>query len=754
MEEQEMSSKHKMQFKSASNSNMHTMGTVQIKLQIQGQQFQDVFYVFPTLSQDIILGRPFLHKFQAKIDLQEETMTLDRSFDVCAISYHTLKPGESILIAGEVRQCTLPSGRNGHIDFIQRVTGLYTHPCVVTNCDNRVPVVMSNASQREIRVSKGFKLGSYTPMQPGEDRSDITQQEINNIHMNSNQSDEDGPQDIKSKLNIDLSHCSPEDKTALEQMLWEHKQAFSQKGSIGYNDWLPMRIDLKPGTIPFARQPYRLPPDIKQELEKQIETLLQQGIIVEESSDWASPVLAVRKQPPRARKFMRDKSKKPEIRLVVDYRYLNAHTIPVQTHIPNCLDILDEIAQVKPRYFSSLDANSGFWQQALEPDSRKYTGFLFNKKSYTWARVAQGFVNSPRYFSRLIHKILEDIDERQQIHLYIDDCLLCSKTKEDHLRLLRKVLQAFIKANISLSGKKCEFMKTNITFLGYQLSEQGISVSEKHKVAMSKWPVPKNVRDLKSFVGCCNFFKRLIPNQGEVMAKLTKLTRKETPFVWKEDQQQAFDYLTNLLSEPPILRFPDFNKKFHVYTDASTAGIAGVLCQGDDVGNMCPVSYTGRATSQTERNWTVTDLEALAVFYCCSEWEVYLSSNTWTLYTDHKALLHIFKGNTKLTPKLSRYCMFLSQFDYEIEHIQRIKNMGADGLSRRAYDKQYTTTDDKMEDFPMTTAIQAITRAQARKIKERKQEEEDQIVDISDSEDDTLDYRNDQETGSNSDNEK
>ena len=112
MEEQEMSSKDKMQFKSASNSNMHTMGTVQIKIQIQGQQFQDVFYVFPTLSQDIILGRPFLHKFQAKIDLQEETMTLDRSFDVCAISYHTLKPGESILIAGEVRQCTLPSGLN------------------------------------------------------------------------------------------------------------------------------------------------------------------------------------------------------------------------------------------------------------------------------------------------------------------------------------------------------------------------------------------------------------------------------------------------------------------------------------------------------------------------------------------------------------------------------------------------------------------------------------------------------------------
>ena len=190
MGEQEMSSKDKMQFTSASNSNMHTMGTVQIKLQIQGQ-FQDVFYVFPTLSQDIILGRPFLHKFQAKIDLQEETMTLDRSFDVCAISYHTLKPGESILIAREVRQCTLPSGLNGHIDFIQRVTGLYIHPCVVTNCDNRVPVVMSNASQREIRVSKGFKLGSYTPMQPGEDRSDITQQEINNIHMNSNQSDED-----------------------------------------------------------------------------------------------------------------------------------------------------------------------------------------------------------------------------------------------------------------------------------------------------------------------------------------------------------------------------------------------------------------------------------------------------------------------------------------------------------------------------------------------------------------------------------
>lgn len=722
---------------------MHTMGSITLTVGIQGRRYQDLFHVFSSLSQEVILGRPFLQKYQAKIDFQKEEIMLDKGLDVHSVSLHNLKPGESVLVAGEITETTLPNGLNGYIGSIQRPNGLQTQPCVATNCYNKVPIVIRNTSNEVLQIPKGYKIGSFKPMKADEDKDDepsnkmdTTIHEIQAII----EKDKDKRNDnIKSTLNIDLSHCTTDDKAELETLLWEHKQAFSQDGSIGFNDWLPMEIKVVPGTIPFARQPYRLPPDVKLELERQIQKLLQQGIIIEESSDWASPVLAVRKQAPRARRFMRDKTKKPEIRLVVDYRYLNACTIPVQSHIPNTLDILDEIAQTKPKYFTSLDANSGFWQQALDPDSRKYTGFLFNKKSYTWTRVAQGFINSPRYFSRLIHKILEDVGDSRNIHVYIDDCLICSSTKQEHIQLLQKVLQAFIKANISLSGKKCEIMKTSITFLGYQLSEKGISVSDKHKTAMSQWPIPKTVRDLKSFVGCCNFFKRLIPNRGEVMAKLTKLTRKGTKFNWTEEQQQAFDYLKDLLSEPPVLKFPDFSKQFHVYTDASTSGIAGVLCQEGPNGQMCPVAYTGRATNETEKNWNITELEALAVFYCCSEWEVYLSSKTWTLYTDHSALLHIFKGNTKLTPKLSRYSMFLSQFDYNIEHIRGVRNIVADGLSRRAYDKDHTTTDDKMEEFPMTPSIQAITRAQSRKLAENKTT--NQVFTDTESEDENQDYR-------------
>ena len=269
-------------------------------------------------------------------------------------------------------------------------------------------------------------------------------------------------------------------------------------------------------------------------------------------------------------------------------------------------------------------------------------------------------------------------------------------------------------------------MQEKVSFLGYELNRHGITPSQKHIEALRTWPTPKTSREVRSFIGCVNFFRNWIPERGKLMKPLTELTRKDCPFKWEERQQRSFDKIKSVLTSHPTLRHPDFTKQFTLFTDASHSAIGAVLCQTDKDGYYA-VSYLGRATTPQESRYSVTDLEALAIVFAVKEWEVYLTSRPFVIKTDHKALTHIFQGNGRLTPKLARYAMYLNQFQFEISHIKGTENEIADALSRRLYDFSQTATDEKLNDFPSDMgigelftdtreAISVITRSQTRKL--------------------------------------
>jgi hypothetical protein len=725
-------------------------GTMIVTDTIDRRAYSDKFYVFKSLSQNVILGRPFLHHNQVVLDFSDKHRLTDVGFNLTCVQTEDIIPGESKLIRGKSAN-SINTGLHGWIGQHERRDGLLIHEITATAYHDEVPVLITNTTDRTIKLRSGKKIAAFTPLsseqlslnihqtEPSQqthvthDHSRLTkdircveattqsqQLRANHDHspkmndIKSTQREHDEKVDhLLTEYNIDLKQCDPDIKRELVDVLTDNQRAFTDSsGRLGFCDWVPQEIHLKPHVTPFARQPYRLDPQTRDEIQKQIDKLLDNGVIRRQYSQWASPVIAIKKQAPKARKHMRDQNTKPEIRICVDYRYLNSNTIPVQAHIPNCRELFDDIARNKPKIYSTLDLQSGFHQQSLSEESKSLTGFIFNKSSYCYNSSPQGLNGSPYFFQRLMNRVLEEIpeDNRKFVSCYIDDLLLCSPTKEHHIRLLDDVLKAFTKANLTLCGKKCEFMKEKVTFLGHEVSAEGLTIPDKHAVAMATWPQPTSPRTLRAFLGCAQYFRFWLPDRGRLLQPLTRLTRKDAKFQWGENEKQAFEAIKQQLSSKPILRHPDFDLPFTIFSDASKDGIGACLCQRvDDHAPYYPVAFMGRATSPVEQRYSTTDLEALALTSAVSEWQHYLSGRQFTIYTDHKALTYIFQGSAKLSPKLARYAMFLSEFKFRIIHLKGTKNLIADALSRRMYTQSQPDHGDILPDYPTDQSAQIAT---------------------------------------------
>ena len=197
---------------------------------------------------------------------------------------------------------------------------------------------------------------------------------------------------------------------------------------------------------------------------------------------------------------------------------------------------------------------------------------------------------------------------------------------------------------------------------------------------MRDFPVPKCSKDIRVFIGLAQYYRRFVKDFSKIAAPLTRLLGKNIPFQWTDDCQLAFDTLKAALISPPILAFPDFDKPFYISCDASNFGLGYILGQKDNHGREHVIAYSGRSLSQTERKYTVTEKELLALISAIKEFRHYLMQ-PFVVYTDHIALKWL-KTNSDLTGRLSRWALFLQQFDFQIVHKQGAAHQNADCLSR------------------------------------------------------------------------
>ncbi|GJX88021.1 RNA-directed DNA polymerase [Tanacetum coccineum] len=419
-------------------------------------------------------------------------------------------------------------------------------------------------------------------------------------------------------------------------------------------------IDFIPGASIPNKPAYRMNPKEFAELHRQVTELLEKGLIRESMSPCAVPALLVPKP-------------NGTFRMCIDSRAVNKITIKYRFPIPRFDDLLDQLhgAQI----FSKIDLRSGYHQIRMRPGDEWKTAFKTRDGLYEWMVMPFGLSNAPSTFMRLMNHIFKAFIGRFMV-VYFDDILVFSNSLDDHLRHLRDVFSILRTQKLYANANKCHFLRQEVNFLGYLVSGTGIRMDTSKIDAITTWPTPTSLHDVRSFHGLASFYRRFIRDFSTIVAPMTDCL-KSSKFVWSPASQAAFDKLKTAVTEAPVLALPNFNHVFQVECDASGRGIGGVLSQLNR-----PIAFFSEKFNETRRRYTTYDKEFYAIVRSLDYWRHYLLPNEFILYSDHQALKFI-QGQAKLNPRHAKWVETLQDFTFVIRHKAGTANTVADALSRR-----------------------------------------------------------------------
>jgi hypothetical protein len=393
--------------------------------------------------------------------------------------------------------------------------------------------------------------------------------------------------------------------------------------------------------------------------------MLEQRVIEPSESPWVSPIVLVQK---------RDGG----VRFCVDYRKLNQVTKLDEFPLPRIDDTLDLLTG--SRHFSTLDLASGYWQVEMEPSSKEKTAFTTYSGLYQFRKMPFGLVNAPATFQRLMEVVVAGLAHSVCV-VYLDDILVVGKTVSEHNSNLTQVLQRLRSAGLRLQPKKYHFALERVEYLGHVVSADSVSTNPKKRMAVEEYPVPHDLKTLRSFLGLASYNRKFVPDFAKVAGPLHALTKKEVPFLWTPKCQSAFVELKRLLTHSPVLSFPDFAEPFILETDASGACLGAVLAQKQEYGTVRPIAYASRSLQPHEKNYGITELEGLGVVLAVKHFRPYLYGHRCEVYTDHSALTSLL-NTPQPSGKLARLGMAIQELDLQIKHRAGRSNANADALSR------------------------------------------------------------------------
>lgn len=309
---------------------------------------------------------------------------------------------------------------------------------------------------------------------------------------------------------------------------------------LGRTSLAEMEIELERND-PVVYQPYKVPYAKRNVLTSIIEELLDCGVIKESQSNFASPVILVKK-------------KNGEDRMCVDYRGLNKITKKVKFPLPLIEEQLNELVGYK--YFIVLDLASGYYQIPIKPEHTHFTAFITPDGLFEFVTVPFGLVNAPSIFQRMMNAIARKM-KPCSIICYMDDVVIPCNTIQEGMSKLEKFLQLLLQENLTLNLKKCYFFKTEIEYLGHVIKNNTIQPGKAKTTAVENFQTPSNEHEIRQFIGLTSYFRKFIRNFSLIALPLTKLTKKDCVFEWSEPQQKACDELKSCLSRRPVLELYD-----------------------------------------------------------------------------------------------------------------------------------------------------------------------------------------------------
>lgn len=502
---------------------------------------------------------------------------------------------------------------------------------------------------------------------------------------------------IHNKLN--LSHCSDEEAHFAKFVCGEFPFQFYLDGdNLTCTNVIKHHIKIIPGSKTVNVRQYRIPHAHKTVLFDIIQDYEKQGLIERCQSNYNSPAILVAKKD--------DNNEKNDFRFVVDYRKLNEISEIQNFPIPLIDDILDGLNGCT--YFTTLDIKGAFHQIMLDANSRDYTAFTAGHFQYRWIRMPMGLSSAPLTWQRAINTILHDLIGKG-VYVYLDDVIIYGKSFFEHNKTLCHVMLLLRDHGLQLKISKCNFYAKQFDYLGYIISKDGLKPNPRKVQVIGEFPRPKNTRQIQSFLGMINYYRRFIKDFAKLAKPLTILCKQDQPFIWTETTQISFDKLKQILCNDIILSLPDFTQLFYVTTDASDVAIGAVLSQGELPYDR-PIHFFSRTLNEAQRRYSTIQKELLAIVEAIKNFRPYLYGRFFVLITDHKPLCYLFNMKD-CGSRLFRQRLDLLDYNFKILYRPGAQNTVADALSRI----EPLSIEEMLEIERRNGEIHALTRAQAQK---------------------------------------
>ena len=464
------------------------------------------------------------------------------------------------------------------------------------------------------------------------------------------------------ELNLAARLDSTTDYDSLVQNRFQ--SVFKGLGNLGE----PYKIQLKENATPHAIFSARnIPLPLRSKVQDELTRMESEGIIskVDEPTLWCAGMVAVPK-------------KSGTVRICVDLKRLNQSVMREVYPLPKVDETLAQLSGAT--IFTRLDANSGFWQIPLSPESRLLTTFVTPFGRYCFNKLPFGISSAPEHFQQRMSRILSGL---AGVVCQMDDVLIFGCNRAEHDARLEAVLTRIKAAGITLNRDKCAFGQEKLQFLGHVIDRNGISADPSKVTAIAKMKSPENILELRRFLGMVNQLGKFIPNLATITQPLRELLSKKSSWCWTANQEEAFNATKKELLKPTVLALYNPNALTKVSADASSFGLGAVLLQKNS-DSWKPIAFASRSLSEVERRYAQIEKEALATTWACEKFVDYILGNKFNIETDHKPLVPLLSTTClhSLPPRVLRFRLRLNRFDYDICHVPGKKLCTADTLSR------------------------------------------------------------------------
>lgn len=663
--------KKSVNLQSVNGSSLSVLGYAEIDFKIKGVRQKHAFFIVDNMNRNLILGRDWMISNGVRIyfdlgclRIGKTYAPLEEDIHVASIARLTrktlLKPQTSQICWAKVKNnSSLPPSQTYQVSAVERGY-ISTEPGLMVanslgklNKARKIPVFIVNNTNKTFNLRKGSVVGKITSVDVDSIAAVDKKSEVNSTYMHTD-------------INV-----PPEHRDTIAAIIEHNIDLFAAKDSdLGCTTTTKMKIDTG-NEPPIKLKSYKAPLNNRKIIDQAVGEMLDAGVIRRSRSPWSFPVVIVAKK---------DNTK----RFCVDFRQLNRITKKNSYPLP----VIDEILALlgKAKYFTTLDLKSGYWQVSMNDDDREKTAFTCHAGLFEFNVMPFGLANAPSIFQELMSEVLQGFDF---CFAYIDDILIHSTTLEEHIEHLQKVFDRLRQHGLKLKLKKCSFVQKETNYLGFVINEKGIKPDLNKVEAIRKMQTPTMVKHVRSFIGMCSYYRRFLPNFSEIAAPLVALTKKHARFSWTTACQTAFDALKSHLTNIPLLAYPDLNKPYVLYTDASDKAIGACLTQPCDakdsflpnINDEVPIHFISHKLSDTQTRWSTIEKEAFAIHFALQRLDHYLHNAQFVIRTDHKPLKYLLEAPMQ-NKKIQLWALGIAGYNCTIEYIAGKDNTCADLLSR------------------------------------------------------------------------